>query len=316
MSDKIPPIGTQTDTIPRDSMMVQESFDLRRLDIFSTSLGVEFIHYKSMPSPIGKKDRGDYRRSDGVDTITSNGLIYKFAGKFTATMTDNSHNDKRGDSGTLDAAEGRLVLPRFYNAPGTGGTANGERIFLLPGDRIYVADPTTDVRVSNAQQMDYEPGVDNVPMFPIVCLELPITDSRNFEYTAGVDYVITTEGNIQWLSTGQNPGIDPDTGKGRVYSIRYLYHAYWYIFALPKEVRITKVTTNGVRSPERMPYYAVVVREYIFHSQNRGELNNQLKSKDPQRANKEPVESIQPNTPYIPVDMSDIRHVEDGDDEN
>jgi hypothetical protein len=315
MSDKIPPVGTQTDTIARQSPMVQESFDLNRLDAFSTSLGLEFIHYKAMPSPIGKKDRGDYRRSDGVDTITSNGLIYKCVGRFTATMTDNSHNDKRGDSGVLDSSEGHLVLPRFYNVPGTNVTATGGRIYLLPGDRIYVADPTTDVKVSNAQQMDYEPGVDNVPMFPIVSLELPIIDSRNFEYKEGVDYQITQGGNICWLSTGQNPGIDPDTGKGRVYSIRYLYHAYWYIFSLPKEVRVTKVTTNGVRSPERMPYLATVVREYIFHNQNRGELNNQLKSKDPERKNQSPTETITPNRPYIPVDMSDIRRVEDGEDE-
>jgi hypothetical protein len=313
VSDKKAPIGTQTDTIARSGPYIQESFDLKRLDIFSTSLGVEYIHYKSMPSPIGKKDRGDYRRSDGVDTITSNGLIYKCSGRFTATMTDNSHNAQRGDSGVLDFSEARLVLPRFYNA--NGGTANGERIYLSPGDRIYVADPQTDVKVSNPQLMDYEAGIDNVPMFPIVKLELPIMDSRNFEYAEGTDYCITEQGNIRWMPGGNNPGIDPDTGKGRVYSVRYLYHAYWYILSLPKEVRVTDVTTNGVRSPERMPYHAIAVREYIFHNQNRGDQTNQLKSKDPRRADQQPAESITPNKYYIPVDMSDIRRVENGDEE-
>lgn len=310
MSDKKTPIGTQTDTIPRSSFMVEESFDLRRLDVFSTSLGVEFIHYKAMPSPIGKSDRGDYRRSDGVDTITSNGLIYRCAGRFTATMTDNSHDAQRGNSGVLDFSEARLVLPRFYN---NTGRADGDRIYLAPGDRIYVADQTTDVKVSNPQQMTYEPGVENVPMFPIVKLELPIVDSRNFEYKEGVDYHISKEGNICWIPTGENPGIDPETGKGRVYSIRYLYHAYWYIFSLPKEVRVTNVTTNGVRAPERMPYHAIVVREYIYHNQNRGEQTNQLKSKDPQRADVEPSQSATPNKYFIPVDMSDVAPVEDGE---
>ena len=46
-------------------------FDLDRLDNFVQNLGVEYSHYKSMPSPIGQGDRGDYRRNDGVDTITS-----------------------------------------------------------------------------------------------------------------------------------------------------------------------------------------------------------------------------------------------------
>jgi hypothetical protein len=308
MSDKKPPIGTQADTIPRSSPYLQESFNLRALDIFSTSLGVEFIHYKAMPSPIGKKDRGDYRRSDGVDTITSNGLIYKCVGRFTATMTDNNHEAHRGESGTLDYSEGRLVLPRFYNK---SGTADGDRIYLAPGDRIYVADQNTDVKVSNPQQMDYEAGVDNAPMFPIVKLELPITDSRNFEYRENIDYCITKEGNIRWMPGGENPGIDPDTGKGRIYSIRYLYNAYWYIFALPKEVRITNVTTSGIRKPERMPYYATVVREYIYHNQNRGADQNQLKPKDPQRENKEQPDSIVPNRFFIPVDMSNVQNDEE-----
>lgn len=314
MSDKKPPVGTQIDTIPRSSFLVEESFDLKRLDVFSTSLGVEYLHYKSMPSPIGKSDRGDYRRSDGVDTITSNGLIYTCAGRFTATMTDNSHDAKRGDSGVLDFSEARLVLPRFYNKD--GGTANGERIYLAPGDRIYVADQMTDVKVSNPQQMTYLPGLDNIPMFPIVKMEVPIVDSRNFEYMEGVDYCITKEGNIQWLPTGSNPGIDPQTGNGRVYSIRYLYHAYWYIFSLPKEVRITNVTTNGIRAPERMPYHAVAVREYIYHNQNRGDQTNELKSKTPQRADVQTPESATPNRFFIPVDMSDIRRIEDGEDQS
>jgi hypothetical protein len=89
MSNKKPD-GIQIDSIPRESPFIQQSFDLKRSDHFVKSMGVNFTHYKAMPSPIGQKDRGDYRRSDGVDTITSNGMIYKCAGKFAATMIDNS----------------------------------------------------------------------------------------------------------------------------------------------------------------------------------------------------------------------------------
>lgn len=301
------PNGIQIDTIDRNMEYVQESFDLDRLDNFVTGLGVEYMHYKAIPSPIGQNDRGDYRRNDGVDTITSNGMIYKCAGKFTATMTDNSRDRKRGEAGVLDPSESKLVMPRFYNV---NGLADGKRIYLSPGDRIYVADPLADVLVSNPQKMDYEPGVDNVPMFPIVELEMPIIDSRNIEYTKGVDFSITADGNIRWIAGGKNPGIDPTTGKGRIYSVRYLYRSYWYITVLLKEVRVTNVTTNGERAPERMPYHAIAVREYMYHNQNKGDKTNQLKSKDPKRADKEPVSSIDPANPVIPVDMSSI-----GDDE-
>ena len=300
------PNGIQIDTIDRNLDFIQESFDLDRLDNFVTGLGVEYFHFKGQPSPIGQSDRGDYRRSDGVDTITSNGMIYRCAGKFTATMTDNSRDRKRGEAGVLDPSESKLVMPRFYNE---NGLADGKRIYLSPGDRIYVADPLADVLVSNPQKMDYEAGIDNVPMFPIVEMEMPLIDSRNIEYIQGTDYCIH-DGNIRWLTGGKNPGIDPETGKGRIYSIRYLYRAYWYITILLKEVRVTNVTTNGERAPDRMPYHAIAQREYMYHNQNKGDKTNQLKSKDPKRVVHEPVSSINPAKPVIPVDMSSI-----GDDD-
>jgi hypothetical protein len=300
----------QVDTIDRFGPDIQESFDLNRLEDFVTGLGVEFLHYKSLPSPIGQKDRGDYRRNDGVDTITSNGMIYKCAGRFTAVMTDNSRDRKRGEAGILDPSESRLVMPRFYNDK---DTADGKRIYLAPGDRIYVCDPTADVKVSNPQKMDYEEGIDNVPMFPIVELEMSPVDSRNIEYTQDVDFCITSNGNIRWLADGKNPGIDPSTGKGRIYSIRYLYNAYWYITVILKEVRVTNVTEDGERKPERMPFHAMAQREYIYHNQNKGNPTNQNKSKDPKRVVSAPVESINPAKYTVSVDMSDI---DDGEEQS
>lgn len=299
---KKPLEGNQLDTVPRNSPFIQSTFDLARGDAFVKSLGADFFHYKAMPSPIGQKDRGDYRRSDGVDTVTSNGMIYRCAGKFTATMTDNSRSSSRSDGGMLDPSQSRLVLPRFYEG------VNGEqkRIYLAPGDRIYTADPDADVKVSNYQKMDYEVGIDNVPLYPIVELEENIIDSLNQEYQCDIDFSITSNGNIRWIEGGKNPGIDPDTGKGRIYSIRYLYKAYWYIVQLLKEVRITNQTNGSVREPERMPYFALVVREYVYHNQNKGDESNQLKPKNPNRVVAGPIEPLNPDKFVIPVDMSAI----------
>jgi len=306
MSDK-KPTGLQVDTINRYSPFVQQSFDLKKQDQFVTGSAVEYIHYKAIPSPIGLKDRGDYRRSDGVDTITSNGMIYKCAGRFSATMVDNSRSEVGTDSGLADSSQSRLVLPRFYNDPANlDEQSNGDRIYLSPGDRVYVANLEANVSVSNFQKMDYEAGVDNVAMFPIQEMEIPILDSRNIEYNCGVDYQITQTGNIRWIAGAKNPGIDPDTGKGRVYSIRYLYRAYWYILSLPKEVRITGVTTGGVRVPERMAYNAVCVREFLYHNQNQSKDTNARGAKPADRADAAPKVSINPNQFNIPVDMSAI----------
>jgi len=309
------PVGEQLQAINQWCPLVQTSFSLTADDAFVTGQGIDYTHWKAMPSPIGLKDRGDYRR-DGLDTITANGMIYVCAGVFTGCETDNTTDRKRADGGVVDPSVSRLILPRFYNATKSTSTAvnsapvdDGKRIYLDVGDRLYVSDPTANVKVSWSQRMTYEVGA-NVPMFPIIELEMPIVDSRNISYSTGIDYCISSDGNINWLPGGKNPGIDPETGKGRVYSIRYLYKAFHYVVSLPKEVRMTNVTEGGARVPERMAYYATIQREYIYHSQNKGDPKNQTASTTPQRAVQAPLDNIKPGKGSISVDMINI--VEDG----
>ncbi len=302
------PIGTQVSTINPYSPFIQQSFDLKKIDQQAVSAGVEFTHWKAMPSPIGLKDRGDWRRNDGgnLDILTSNGMLYHCCGRFTSTMVSNDRSKKWSDGGESDPSMARLILPRFYNKPGSEEQADGDRIRMAPGDRIYIADTTVDDLVSDYHKMDYEAGVDNVAHFPIVKLEVPIVDSRNISYTCGVDYQITPAGNIRWIDGGRNPGIDPETQSGRIYSVRFLYRSYYYVVALPKEVRIAGITTDGVRTTERMPFQASIVREYIYHNVNRGDQQNALKPKDPARAVNAPAENTNPEKYSVPVDMSNI----------
>lgn len=284
------PVGLQLPTISPFSPFGQHSFDLLKQDAFVTSLGIDFQHMKALPSPIGLKDRGEYRREDGIDVISSNSMLYFCAGTFTATMTDNTRDGKRIEQGLLDPSQSRLVLPRFYNKNATSDSP--DRIYLSVGDRVYLSDKNADTRVPNFHEMSYEENIDNVPMFPIWEMDktCPVIDSTGVIYGLGTDFCITKAGNIKWLSGGRNPGIDPDTGKGRVYSVRYVYRAFWYVVALPKEVRITNVTEGGVRRPERMPEHAIIVREYVYHNQNKGTGEEALKPKEPARAVPPPAE--------------------------
>ena len=314
MSNRTPK-GEQLQAINPWCPLVETSFSLIADDAFVTGQGIDYSHWKAMPSPIGLKDRGDYRR-DELDTITSNGMIYVCAGVFTGCETDNTTDRKRVDGGQNDPSVSRLIMPRFYNktksvagSVNTAAVDDGKRIYLDVGDRLYVSDPNANVKVSWSQKMTYEVGP-NVPMFPIIELELPIVDSRNIYYTQGLDYCVASDGNINWLAGGKNPGIDPQTGKGRVYSVRYLYKAFHYVVSLPKEVRMSNVTEGGVRVPERMAYYAVIQREYVWHTQNRGDPKNESASPTPKRSVQEPLDSIKPTPGAISVDM--ISFTEDG----
>jgi hypothetical protein len=334
MSDKKPQ-GWQIPAINPVLPYVQESFDLARMDAFVKSLGAEFYHWKATPSPIGLNDRGDYRRQE-TDVITSNGYVYTFGGKFTATMTSNQKQQKRpGDTGAVfDSSTAYLVLPRFYdgkedqpidgvaegncdnlplqvgpigeNCSGDCGVKQeGVRIRLTPGDRLY-HDPTIDDLVVNKELLNYSFDSPNISMFPIVRMDAPIIDSRGIYYKEGIDFTICN-GNIIWTPGKANPGIDPDTGAGRTYSIRYLYRAFYYVTDIIKEVRITEVTEGNVRRPERMPMHIAIQREYVYHNINQGnELNKPPTPSMEKRQVPQPIDNIGLKQGVVRVETDDI----------
>jgi hypothetical protein len=303
MSKKKPAKGPQADTVSRKAENTQISFNLPLQDSFITSHGIQFEHWKAMPSPIGKKERGDYRRSDQIDDQQSNGFLYDKAGCFTAVLMGNSKGKQQLDGGVMDTSTGRITLPRFYDEQ---GLADGSRIYLAPGDRIYVKNKEINTRVPNWQEMTFELDRDNMAQFP-VCVVEKLIDSRGIEHRQDIDFKITSEGNIRWLA-GKGPGLDPETGKGRVYSIRYLYDAHWYITQLINEVRIGNVTENGIRKEERMPYHAQVVREYVYYNRtNTSKTTDYINPKeDKKRTNDSPGFDASPATPQVRVNMTDV----------
>lgn len=293
--------GQQLRALPKTPKdLFQATMDLSKNDDLITQRGVQFVHYVAIPSPIGLKDRGDYRRSDEYDTITSNGMIYKKAGCFTAAIVNNSKSKRPSEGGVFDYSTARLLVPRFYDDK---EVADGEEIHLAPGDRVFIKD--MEVPVSNYQRMQYEPGGLDRAQFPVKSVQYLI-DSKNKEYKCGHHFKIQ-DGHIKWVNGKDNPGIDPETGKGRIYSIRYKYNAHWYITDIPNEVRVMQGTDNsGDRVVQRMPYSAVIQREYVYYNQN-NDVNKEHGREKEVRDVEEPREKISvPNDYQIKVDINDI----------
>ena len=279
--------------------LFQATMDLAKNDDLITQRGVEFEHWVAIPSPIGLKDRGDYRRSDQYDTVTSNGMIYKLSGCFTAAIVSNSKKKAPSQGGVFDYSTARLLVPRFYNDK---GTADGEEIHLAPGDRVFIKD--MEVLVSNYQRMQYNPGGLDRAQFPVSTVS-HLIDSQNNEYKCGYHFKMK-DGHIKWIDGRDNPGIDSETGKGRIYSMRYKYNAHWYITDIPNEVRVIQSTKDGERAPERMPYSAIIQREYIYYNQN-NDVDKDHGRKKEVRDVEEPKEPIQTSDNFqIKVDMNDI----------
>lgn len=293
----------QLDTLPKSPMELEQiSFNLDKQDQFVKSHGVCFMHYRAMPSPIGLKDRGDYRRSDSLDTISENGFIYKKAGEFQGVVLGNSNKKQTVEGGLYDFSEARLTLPRFYNEDSE--EAAGERIHLVQGDRIYLKNVSKEEKdVVNYQRVEYNPNGVDFLQFPATSVEF-IMDSQGNEYKYGVHFKIDKNGNIKWLSGKKNPGIDVDTGKGRIYSIRYRYEAHWYISAVINELRIGNVTSGGERKESRMGYHVMIQREYVYHNRNRGDSIDTDKDSETERTRPEQEENIDPDRYQVKVNLN------------
>lgn len=286
-------MGDDVKVLP--DMIPDVKFNLDAQEQFGNDKGVVFEHWAAIPSPIGLKDRGEYRRSETLDTVSENGFIYTKVGEFVGTILGNSMQNGQTDAKNIyDSSTARLMMPKFYR--------NSEKeISLLPGDKIYAKD--IELKVDNYQRAEYIPnGVDYL-QFPVKEVSILI-DSLGKKYTYKRDFKVDKDGNIKWIAGKKNPGTDIDTGKGRVYAIRYKYIAYWYISKLVNEIRITN--TSDADNPARMPYQAMIQREYVYHNKNRGDAQNTVTENHDARTNEEPTEELNPNNYNIKVDVKDF----------
>jgi hypothetical protein len=272
-------------------------FNLEAQEQFGQDKGIVLEHWAAIPSTIGQKDRGDLRRPDSLDTISENGFIYKKVGEFVGTILGNSKKNNHIEGGIMDMSTARLMMPKFYSEV----CGNNKEIALLPGDRLYAKQ--IELKVPNYQKVEYNPKSNDTLQFPAKCVVF-VKDSNNIEYTEGVEFKVNTDGDIEWIDGKANPGVDPETGRGRLYGIRYMYIAFWYVQTLINEIRVTN--TSDANAPARLPYHAVIQREYVYNQKNRGDKKDTNVKTETTRTQDPPVEVIEPNEFEIKVDVKDF----------
>ena len=272
-------------------------FNLVAQEQFGNDKGILLEHWAAIPSTIGQKDRGDLRRPDQLDTIAENGFIYKKVGEFVGTILGNTKKQNHAEGGIMDNSVARLMMPKHY----TQECGGGKDIALLPGDRLYAKQ--IELRVPNYQKVEYKPKSNDTLQFPAKCV-IFLKDSNNIEYTEGVEFKVSDEGDVQWMQGKSNPGTDPETGKGRLYGIRYMYVAFWYVQQLLNEIRVTN--TSDSSAPARLPYHAVIQREYVYHQKNRGDKKEQNIVTETPRTQDAPTEVLDPNEFEVKVDVRDF----------
>lgn len=243
------------------------SLDKQALQDLIQSQGIDLVHYKAMPTPMGlRESQGEYRpiENKGLSTnglyIESNGFLYRKAGSFKSIFTSVTKDIKANfDLGHLDQSTSQIIIPTKYDEDDCGRTDTD--VYVSAFDRVYLKDDA--VLVVYWQLYDYNiTGRDRLHF--LVEKVMDVVDNQGKSYVEGSDFIVQ-DGQIVW--TGSNrPGIDSTTNKGRVVSIRYLYRPYYYVQHLLHEIRVAQTIDEltGERKVNRLPQLAILQREYVF----------------------------------------------------
>src|SRR5688572_17413775 len=269
----MPPKPSAPETIyglvfPSDAV----SFDVEKFDEFIRSQGVQLVHFRAMPCPVGLSDPDDMRQSHDHHQDCSNGHIYTKAGVITTGFLGNSADLRFQDMGRMDGSTVNIVIPRFYD------DKPNERVEVSELDRMYLQEEGITV-TTFYRFAAHSSGVDRL-IFPVVRV-VDLMDSHGKRYKEGVHFEVSG-GELRWFQN-QGPGVDPATGKGTVCAIRFAYRPFWYVKSLVHEVRVCQAEDEfGERVVQRMPQQAVLQREYQFQKeQNDSQVISPEKRKKP-----------------------------------
>jgi hypothetical protein len=236
------------------------SFDIDAFDRALRSQGVTFVHFRAMKCPVGMIDEFDTRRPHEDHSGCSNGFLYTRAGEITCLFTGNSTSSHMTELGIMDGSSVSVTIPRYYDGTQTP-------LYIAPYDRLFLAEE--GIVVPNWQTFRTNGQRDKLSFLAVSVQDL--VDSQNRRYSLG-DFSIDA-GHILW--TGSNrPGLDAQSGKGLVCSIRYTYRPFWYVKSLIHEVRVSQAEhpVTGERMVQRMPQAVQLQREYVFEKNERDEL--------------------------------------------
>ena len=214
--------------------------------------GVSLVHYAAMPCPVGRIDPYDTLRRPHEDhSGCYSGFLYNKVGTVTGLFTHNTNNIQWVEQGIYSGAPVTLTLERAYD--------EGGEVMVSIFDRFYLNEE--NIKDIHWELRQWSGGPIDKVRFQIASV-IKLVDSRDVCYVQDVDFTVQN-GSIHWINS---PGLDPDTGKGRVYSISYRYHPYYVITGIPHEIRILTEpdsdSPNGKRV-SRSWYEVQVVRETI-----------------------------------------------------
>jgi hypothetical protein len=256
------------------------SFDPDAFDELIRTQGVDMVHYRAMPCPVGLIDPEDQRHPRDHHENCSNGYVYTLGGAVICSFMSNSKESRQIDIGRLDGSSVTVTFPRYYERDNINAPI--VPVQPAPFDRLYLKDESVTVITWEKFACSIS-GVDRV-RFPALHVT-DIMDAKGIRYTEGSDFVVSA-GKIKWFP-GRSPGQDIESKRGVVCSVRYEYRPFWYVQRMIHEVRVAQVEDEmGIRQTMRFPQQMLLQREAVFENEQ-----NDAQTKASPRKNPGPDDS-------------------------
>jgi hypothetical protein len=210
-----------------------------------------FNHYIAIPNPIYEVNLGDLRRTfpekdfkgDKQFDFVENGFLYKFAGQVWAIFQGNNKKFADISSGLYGQSGAFATFNRYYRS-------SNKYVSLAEYDKLIPCISGKEFFSVNHEKTQVNLTGINRLQFKATEIEM-VVDSSGRIYYEGIEFNLV-DGYIKWIDNTDRPSLDPNSGKGRVMSVRYRYKPTFYVKMLAHDIRM-----HAALDSQGEPSYAI-----------------------------------------------------------
>ena len=219
--------------------------------------GIRFIHRLAIPC-MNINDLDQNTHDPKCVVCDGSGIYYYREKEIYGLFYSNSLQKMFEHHGVWEVGSAVCTLPTEY-ADGTQAEFNTYDQLMIPDFTVRMYELKEFVpNISLTQQVRY----------PIQKIDFIASAANNVvkEYVLGVDYTLTVDGKIKWVS-GKQPSYNNTIERGDVYVVSYFANPVYTVLQHMRELRITQeMDASGNKVAKRLSQQIIVRRDYLRNS--------------------------------------------------
>lgn len=247
------PVSTQS---PMPIFLPDPSIRGASFDQLLNQRGVRVIHHKAIPCMNIEATTFQAHQPD-CPFCDDSGILYYDSKELWGVFSGNSIEKTFEAHGVWEVGTAVMTLPTEY--------PDGTQADFNTYDRLELPDFT--VRLWELKGYEPRDGGKQSLRYPVEKVEYASTITNGVQkfYQVGVDFNISTDGDIEWIP-GKEPFYNIDLERGDVVGWAYYAKPVYVVLQSLRELRITQEMIGGVKQARRLPQQILVRRDFMVNS--------------------------------------------------